>query len=63
MHFNMRSLRRNLTSLEEIIWTIKGSLEIIAISETKLQRKNVNNISMAGYVFLKNNSPTNALEA
>ena len=39
MHFNMRSLPKNLTSLEEIIWTIKGSPEIIATSETKLQRK------------------------
>ena len=39
IHFNMRSLPKNLTSLEEIIWTIKGSPEIIAISETKLQRK------------------------
>ena len=39
MHFNMRSLPKNLTSLEEIIWTIKGSPEIIAISETKQQKK------------------------
>ena len=39
MHFNMGSLPKNLRSLEEIIWTIKGSPEIITISETKLQRK------------------------
>ena len=35
----MRSLPKNLTSLEEIIWTIKRSPEIIALSERKLQRE------------------------
>ena len=47
----MRSLPNNLTSLEEIIWTIKGSPKIIAISETKLQRKNINNISTWPVMF------------
>lgn len=39
VHFNMRSLPKNLTSLEDIICTVKESSEIIAISETKLQEK------------------------
>ena len=47
----MRSLPKNLTSLEEIIWTIKGSPEIIALSERKLQKKNINNISTWPVMF------------
>ena len=39
---------------------MKSSPEIIAISETKLQEGNVNNIGIPGYVFLNFNSPTNA---
>ena len=60
MHFNMRSLAKNLTSLEDIILTIKGTPDIIAISETKLQEKHIYNISISDYVFLNTNSPTNA---
>ena len=56
----MRSLPKNLTSLEDIICTVKESPEIIAISETKLQEKNIYNISIPAYVFLNTNSPTSA---
>ena len=60
IHLNMRSLPKNLASLEDIILTVKGTPEIIAISETKLQEKNIYNISIPGYVFLNTNSPTSA---
>ena len=60
MHFNMRSLPKNLTSLNDLILTVKETPEIIAISETKLQNENIYNISIPGYVFLNNNSPTRA---
>ena len=60
MHFNMRSLPKNLTSLNDLILTVKETREIIAISETKLQNENIYNISIPGYVFLNNNSPTRA---
>ena len=53
MHFNMRSLPTNLTSLNDIL-TAKETPEIIAISETKLQDENIYNISIPGY------SPTRA---
>ena len=60
MHFNMRSLPTNLTSLNDLILTVKETPEIIAISETKLQDENVYNISIPGYIFLNTNSPTRA---
>ena len=52
MQFNVRSLQKNLTSLNDFILTVKETPEIIAISETKLQDKNIYNISIPGYVFL-----------
>ena len=58
MHFNMRSLPKNLTSLNDLILTVKETPEIIAISETILQDEKIYNISIPGYVFLNTNSPT-----
>ena len=60
MQFNVRSLQKNLTSLNDFILTVKETPEIIAISETKLQDENIYNISIPGYVFLNTNSPTRA---
>ena len=60
MHFNIRSLQKNLTSLNDFILTVKETPGIIAISETKLQDENIYNISIPGYVFLNTNSPTRA---
>ena len=60
MHFNVRSLPKNVTSLNDFILTVKETPEIIAISETKLQDENIYNISISGYVFLNTNSPTRA---
>ena len=60
MHFNIRSLQKNLTSLNDFILTVKKNPEIIAISETKLQDENIYNISIPGYVFLNTYSPTRA---
>ena len=60
MHFNIRSLPKNLTSLNDFILTVKETPEIIAISETKLLDENIYNISIPGYVFLNTNSPTRA---
>ena len=60
MHFNIRSLPKNLTSLNDLILTVKETPETISISETKLQDENIYNISIPGYVFLNTNSPTRA---
>ena len=51
MHFNMRSLPKNLTSLEDIILTVKGTPEIIAISDTKLKEKNIYNTGLCLFEY------------
>ena len=60
MHFNIRSLPKNLTSLNDFILAVKETPKIIAISETKLLDENIYNISIPGSVFLNTNSPTRA---
>ena len=60
MYFNIHSLPKNLTSLNDFILTVKETPEIIAVSETKLDDQNIYNISIPGYVFLNTNSPTRA---
>ena len=59
-HCNMRSLKKNLTLLNDILTTFKEMPSIIAISETKLNENNISNISIPGYQFLSKHSPTNA---
>ena len=51
MHFNIRSLQKNLTSLNDFILTVKETPEIIAISETKLQDENIYNIRLSQSPF------------
>ena len=60
IHLNMRSLSANLTSLEDVLSTVKSIPDIIAISETKLKDDSIYNINIPGYVFVNTNSPTNA---
>ena len=60
IHFNMRSLSKNLTLLEDFLVSLKSLPEVIAISETKLKEQSINNISISGYKFLNTNSITSA---
>lgn len=58
MHFNMRSLPKNLSLLEDLLVTFKSPPEIIAISETKLNNENIYNIDIPNYAFINTNSKT-----
>ena len=60
IHLNMHSLSANLTSLEDVLSTVKSTPDIIAMSETKLKYDNIYNINIPGYVFVNTNSPTSA---
>ena len=60
LHFNMRSLLKNLSFLEDIITIVKEPPEIIAISETKLKENYIHNIEIPGYAFINTNSRTAA---
>ena len=59
-HCNTRSLKKKLTLLNDILTICKEMPSIIAISETKLNENNINNISIPGYQFISKHSPTNA---
>ena len=60
LHFNIRSLKKNLTFLNDILMSVKELPNIIAISETKLSDNNPFNTSIPGYSFLSVNSKTSA---
>ena len=60
LHFNIRSLKKNLTFLNDILMRVKELPNIIAISETKLSDNNPFNTSIPGYSFLSVNSKTSA---
>ena len=55
-----RSLPKNLSLLNDILLTVQEIPSVIAISETKLTDKGVQNISMPEYEFIGQNSETNA---
>ena len=60
LHSSIRSLKKNLTFLNDILLSVKEIPNIIAISETKLSDNNPLNISIPGYLFLGVNSKTSA---
>ena len=61
MHFNMRSLSKNVDKLHEFLTDLKTRPAVIAISETKLKESKIaNNINLQGYNFIHNDSKTSA---
>ena len=53
-------MAKNKENIEEFIKEIGHSPEIIAISETKIGPKSSSDYSIPGYIFLHEDSPTNA---
>ena len=60
VHFNTRSLSKNLDKIEEFLNDMNRFPESIAISETKLNSNSSSNNNILHYSFLRNDSPTNA---
>ena len=61
IHFNLRSLQKNIDKLSDYLAGFKNQPEIIAISETKLREGYTNrNIELEGYTFLHSDSRTQA---
>lgn len=60
IHFNIRSLQKNLSLLEDLLETFNSAPEIIAISETKLKDQNIYNINIPNYSFINTNSKTSS---
>jgi hypothetical protein len=60
MHFNVRSLPKNLELLHDILASFKRKPDIIAVTETRLNDNTVCNVDITGYNFFNVNSPTSA---
>ena len=64
MHFNARSLSKNIEEIQSLIAIIKDSPDIICISETKLHDDKIdwqsNLVKLPGYALVYNNSTTQA---
>ena len=60
VHFNTRSLSKNLDKIEEFLNAMTRFPDAIAISETKLNSNSSSNNNIPHYNFLHNNWPTNA---
>ena len=62
MHFNIRSLSKNVDKLHEFLTDLKTRPAVIAISETKLKESKIaNNINLQGYNFIHYDSKTSAV--
>ena len=59
-HCNARSLPRNLTLLNDMIYTLSSKPDVLAITETKLNEKTVSNVDISGYNFYHVDSLTAA---
>ena len=60
LHFNVRSLPKNINKLDEFLNDFQRMPDAIAISETKLNSNNVSKIKIPYYNFLRSDSSTNA---
>ena len=60
VHFNTRSLFKNLDKIEKFLYNMTRFPDAIAISETKLNSNSSLNNNIPHYNFLYNDSPTNA---
>ena len=56
----MVSLVKNIEKLEEFLNKFSRKPEIICISETRTNDKNIHSVSLPGYSFYSNNSSTKA---
>lgn len=58
VHFNVRSLSKNLDKIEEFLCDMARLPDAIAVSETKLNSNSSANISIPNYNFLRYDSPS-----
>ena len=59
-HCNLRSLKKNLSLLNDILLTTEDVPDIIGVSERKLNENTCTNVDIPGYIFLNSNSKTSA---
>ena len=59
-HLNMVSLVKNIEKLEKFLNEFSRKPEIICISKTRTNDKNIHSVALPGYSFYSNNSFTKA---
>lgn len=59
-HFNIRSLSKNISLLNDFLYSLDKKPDILGITETRLNENSVTNTSLPGYHFFHNDSPTAA---
>ena len=57
-HCNIRSLPKNLTLLNDMLYSIDSRPDIIAVTETRLNSNSISNIDLPNYNFFHVDSPT-----
>jgi exonuclease III len=60
LHCNIRSLPKNLNILEDILYSLEYTPNILGITETKLNEESCSNVDIKNYNFFHTNSKTNA---
>jgi hypothetical protein len=53
----MRSLPKNLPLLKELLDTLSKPIDIVAVTETRLSSKSIDNVDFANYNFFNDDSP------
>ena len=56
VHFNARSLSKNLNKIEEFLCDMSRFPDVVAISETKLNTNSTSNINISNYSFFRKDS-------
>lgn len=59
-HCNVRSLPKNLTLVNDLIYSLSFKPDILAVTETRLNANTVVNVDLLGYNFIHMDSPTAA---
>ena len=59
-HCNIRSLTKNLTLLNDMLYFLDSRPDVMAITETRLSSNSVSNFDISNYNFLHTDSPTPA---
>ena len=63
MHFNVRSIQKNVNKLANLLTQLKALPDVLAITETKLKPDQEHtNINLESYTFIHSNSEKNTLE-
>ena len=50
LHCNIRSLAKNLTLLNDMLYSLDSSPDIIAVTETRLNSNSISNVALINYI-------------